>query len=232
MAEHEFLDGHRIAVEQPGARGGLQQLRLTADPEGGGRPGSVAGFHDDRVADLFDEGLRLLVGRHCSRGSSGDAGLPQGLLHRRLVPTQPGRPHRRPRNPAAFPDAGRGHDVRLDRRLEPIHPALGLRHPHRVLQRGLIGDRTDAVVPVDRLPQLVVVVVVVVFADDHHASADPFECQHEPALIVRETGLDEHDVHSPSMLRRDGEFSPGGHGWPSPGAVRPAGALGEKLSRW
>ena len=87
-------------------------------------------------------------GRHARRA--------QRLLHRRLVPAQPGRMHRSPRDRARLAHLRGGHDVGLDRGLEPVHPQLVL-HPADRAGHGLhVGDRRHLLVVVQPALQLIV----------------------------------------------------------------------------
>ena len=84
--------------------------------------------------------------RRAGRRRGRDAGLAQRLLHRRLVAAQEGRAHRGARDRARLAHLRGGHDVGLDRRLQPVDPELVLDPAHGVDQRALVDDGGDLLV--------------------------------------------------------------------------------------
>ena len=100
-----------------------------------------------------------------------------------------------PRNAAGSPHVGHGLDVRLDRRLEPIDPAALLAAAHRGVERRLVADRSDLLVGVEPLFQLVVEVLDRPFADSADPRSHRVQGPDELTLIAGEGRLDEYDVH-------------------------------------
>ena len=146
VALDELLDRHRGRSFGPEHLQGGVQLGVVVDPAGAGRAGRRTWLDDQRVADGGRERVGLVGRVHRRRRRGRDAGRAQRLLHGRLVPAQPGRTPRGARNPTCLPHLGRGQDVRLDRRLQPVDPDLVLDPADRVVQGPDVGDRADLVV--------------------------------------------------------------------------------------
>ena len=165
--------------------------------------GAAARLEDQREPDLLGE--RAGFGGAADRGRGGGRypRLAQHLLHRRLVPAQPGRPHRRARDRARLADLRRRHGVRLDRGLEPVHPQLVL-HPADRRRHGLdVSDRTHLLVVVQPALQLAVKRAGGILADADHGRPGAGQRAGEVPLVVWEERLNEDHVHGKSLTGQD-----------------------------
>src|SRR5580704_17727847 len=133
--------------------------------------------------------------RHRRRRRRGHPRRAQRLLHRRLVPAQPGGVHGRARDRARFPHLRRGHGVRLDGGLEPVHPQLVLDPAHRAGHRLDVGNRGHLLVVVQPALELIVEAVDGVLADPDHGRAGLGQSPRELPLVGREERFHEDDVH-------------------------------------
>ena len=163
--------------------------------------GAAARFEDQREPDLLGERAGLGGAADRRRGGGRHPGLAQHLLHRRLVPAQPGRVHRRAGDGACLPDLSRRQNVGLDRGLEPVDPQLVLHPPDRVGHRLHVGDRTHLLVVVHPALELIIHRVEGVLADTDHCRAGLGQRAREVALVGGEERLDEHDVHAWNATR-------------------------------
>ena len=168
-----------------------ESTRLVPDAPGGG-----AGFEDDRVADRGDEVAHLRRAGRARRLRRLDPDGAQRLLHRRLVPAQIRRAHRRPRDAARLASVRGRHRVRLDRQLERVDPHLALREAHRLDERTDVGDVRDLLVVEHPAAQVAVEPVGRTLADADHVGAGLRETADEFALVRRKCRLDEDDVHA------------------------------------
>jgi hypothetical protein len=103
----------------------------------------------------------------------------------------------------AFADLRRGHGVRLDRRLEPVHPELVLHPADRAGHRLDVGDVRHPLVVVEPALELVVQRVERVLADPGHRRPRLGQRPGELPLAGGEERLDEDDVHAWNGNRRE-----------------------------
>ena len=193
MNSSTAIDSNSLAAEDPE---GLIQGREVVDPHRPRRPRPAARFEDQREADLGGKGMRFAGAGHRGRSGGRHARRPQRFLHGRFVPAQPGRMDRSPRDRARLTHLRGGHDVRLDRGLEPVHPQLVL-HPADRAGHGLhVGDRRHLLVVVQPALQLIVETADGVLADADHRRARLGQRPGEFPLVSREPGLDENHVHA------------------------------------
>ena len=135
VALDELLDGDGRARVDMRRRERLLELGRVVDAYGARGAGGVARLHDQRIADPLDELAHFVAARGAGRLRAGDAGRAQHLLHRRLVAAQERGLDRRAGDAARLAHARRGHDVRLDGRLETIDLGLALDAAHLFEQR-------------------------------------------------------------------------------------------------
>ena len=90
----------------------------------------------------------------------------------------------------------RRHRVRLDGRLERIDPHLALRETHSLDESTDVRDVGDLLVMQHPGAQVGVEPVRRTLADPDHVRAGLGEPAHEFALVRRECGFDEDDVHA------------------------------------
>ena len=218
VALDELLHGDRLdALAAEDAQGMLQAGGIVGPHRVQGA-GAAARLEDHRVAHLLGERADLGGAARRGRGGRRHAGLAQRLLHRRLVPAQPGGAYRRAGDRAGLPDLCGGHGVRLDRGLEPVHPQLVLHPADRGRHRPDVGDRPHLLVVVQPAPQLAVQCVGGILADADHRRTGPGQRAGEVALAGGEERLDEHDVHDRMLARADREPAV----WRRPGPRRGA----------
>ncbi len=194
----ELLGGDRGATVDTLLDDRALELTVVVHPPGAGGAGGAARLEDDRVAHLGHEVAQLRRGGDAGRLGAGDVGAPQDLLHRRLVAAEEGGLDGGAGDARGLADLGGGEDVRLDRRLDPVHPLARLHAPDRFEEGGLVDHRRDLLVGDHPAAQLVVEVVVGRLADAGDARADRREPAHELALVVGKLRLDEDDVHGAS----------------------------------
>ncbi len=209
VALDELLDRDGVGV--PEGDECRVELGVVVDAGRTQRAGAGPRFEDQRVPDVAAELPGLVGGVDRSRRGRGNPGLTQGLLHRRLVAAQPGRADGGAGYAAPLADPGGGHLVRLDRRLEPVHPHLFLSPLDRRVQLVLVGDVGDLVVRPHLPAQLVAQSPLGGLTHPDHAGSHARQRGDEPALVVREGRLDEDDVHG----REPSGGSPSGRGTPT-----------------
>jgi hypothetical protein len=113
------------------------------------------------------------------------------------------RPHRRAGDAGGLADARGRHDVRLDRRLEPIDGPLALDPAHRLQHGGLVGHVADRLVVREPVLEIVVERFLRALTDRGDGRADLGERLDEQLLVAGKSRLDEYDVHGqPSWVRR------------------------------
>ena len=195
VALDELLDRDLGAVVDTAASDRPVELGGRVDARGARRAGAGGRLDDEREADLGDERADVVAGAPPVERGARHPGGAQRLLHRRLVAAQIGGAHARARDAARLSHVRRGHDVRLDRRLQPIDPHHPLDDLHGVVQLALVGDRADLLVV--RQPALDVVVEPVLgsLADADHRRPRLGEGAGELLLVVGEARLEEDHVH-------------------------------------
>ena len=202
VALDELLDRDRGGALGPERLERAVQRLAAVHPHGPLGAGGGARLEDEREAHVLGEGVGLGGAVHGRRRRGRHPRLAQRLLHRRLVPAQPGRPHRRPGDAAGLTHLGDRQGVGLDRGLQPVHPLARLDAAHGAEQRRLVRHRADLLVPVEPVLQLAVERVERPLADARDARPRGAQGAHELALVGREPGLDQDDVHGGLAVAR------------------------------
>src|SRR6185312_12645648 len=198
VALDELLDRDRVGVAERAQRGA--ELVPGVDLGGVQRAGTGTRLEDQRVADRVGERVDLVHVRGGRGGRGRHAHLPQRLLHRRLVPAQPGRPDAGAGDRAGLPYLRHRQRVRLDRCLQPVHPHPGLHPADEVGQVADVGHVVDLVILGQASAQLVVQPLTRPLADADDVRAGPGQRAGEVPLGGRERRLHEHHVHARTLL--------------------------------
>ena len=194
VALDELLDGDGVGVTERDESG--VELGVVVDAGRAQCTGAGPWLEDQWVADVAGELPGLVGGVDGGGRGRRDPRLAQGLLHRRLVATEPGRADGGAGYAAPLADRRGGHLVRLDGRLEPVHPHLVLCPADGGVQLLLVGHVGDLVVGAHLAAQLVAEVPLGRLAHSDDAGSHARQRSDEPALVVRKGRLDEDDVHA------------------------------------
>jgi hypothetical protein len=186
-------DGIRSGRAKLGER--LVELTVAVHAHRARRAGGRSGLEDQRESNLLREGAHLGSSGGRGRLRSGHAGLAQRLFHRRLIAAQIGGAHGGARDGARLTGLRRRHLVRLDRRLEAIHPEPPLHPAHGVDEPADVGDVAYLLVVQHPALQLAVELVDAALADADHGGAGGSEPSDEFALIGGKGWFDKDDVH-------------------------------------